>query len=149
MYRSVKVFPTIFLVLIFSSCATGPKYSEVKTLLPQLNPNEGRIYFYRTSNLFGSAIQPDVSLNGEKVGRSIPGGFFYVDRQSGDYEVVLSTEVEKKLTFTLDEAQTRYVKMSVGLGVIVYRVFPTLVEESKALSEMEGLSFTGTGVKKE
>jgi len=151
MYRLKKVFllTPILLALIFSSCATGPKYSVIKSSLPQLNPIEGRIYFYRTGNPFGSAIQPDVNLNGEKVGRSIPGGFFFVDRSPANYEVVLSTEVEKKLTFTLDKGQIRYVRMSVGLGVIVYRVFPTLVEESKALSEMKGLSYTGTEVKKE
>jgi hypothetical protein len=149
MYRLTKYFALIFLAVILSSCATGPKYSAIKSSLPKLNLEDGRIYFYRTANPFGSAIQPDVNLNGEKVGRSIPGGLFFLDCPPGNYEVVLSTEVVRKLTFTLDKRQTRYVRMSVTLGVIIYRVFPTLVDESKALSEMEGLSYTGTKVKKE
>lgn len=150
MYRlkQFALITPIILVLVFSSCATGPKYSAIKGSLPQLAPKEGRIYFYRTGNPFGSAIQPDVNLNGEKIGRSTPGGFFFVDRSPGNYEVVLSTEVEKKLTFTLDRGQIRYVRMSVGLGAIVYRVFPTLVEETKGISEMKGLSYTGTEVNK-
>lgn len=148
MYRFMKFFALIFLAVIFSSCATGPKYSEIKTSLSMINPEEGRIFFYRPSSL-GAAIRPDVVLNNEKVGQAISWGFFYVDRAPGNYEVVLSTEVDKRLTFTLDKGQTRYVRMSVGLGVIIYRVFPTLVDESKALSEMEGLSYTGTKVKKE
>jgi len=149
MYRFIKFFVLIFLVVTFSSCASGPKYSSIKASLSNIGPDDGRIYFYRTANPFGSGIQPSVNLNGEKVGRSIPGGLFFVDRPAGNYEVVLSTEVDRKLTFTLDKGQTRYVRMSVTLGVIIYRVFPTLVDEYKALSEMEGLSYTGTELKKE
>ena len=138
----------IGLVILLMSCASGPKYSDINTMLPSMNPDEGRIYFYRTANPFGSGIQPDVKLNGEKVGDSKPGGFFFEDRRAGNYEVILSTEVDKKLTFTLDRAATRYVRMSVGLGVIVYRVYPELVDESTAQSEMQGLSYTGTRLDK-
>jgi len=51
----------------------------------------------------GSAAE--VRLNGEKVGKAVPNGFFYVDRPAGNYQVVTETEVEKKLTFTLDAGQ--------------------------------------------
>lgn len=149
MTRLTKILISVVLVLLLTSCATGPKYSAIKESFPLLNPDEGRIYFYRTGNPIGSGIQPGVTLNGEKVGGSIPGGFFFVDRPPGNYEVLLSTEVERKLSFTLDKGQKRYVRMSVGLGVLIYRVFPVLVEESEALREMEDLSYTGTEVKKE
>jgi hypothetical protein len=109
-----------------------------------INPEEGRIYFYRKANLFGSGIQPSVYLNGKKVGRSVPGGFFFVDRPAGNYEVLLSTEVDKKLTFTLDKGQIRYVRMSVGLGILVYRVYPELVDPSIGESEMQELRYIGT-----
>ncbi len=145
MYRFISSSVSIFLTLILLSCATtGPKYSEIKTSLPMINPEEGRIYFYRKANLFGSGIQPSVYLNGKKVGRSVPGGFFFVDRPAGNYEVLLSTEVDKKLTFTLDKGQIRYVRMSVGLGILVYRVYPELVDPSIGESEMQELRYIGT-----
>ncbi|MBI2508706.1 MAG: DUF2846 domain-containing protein, partial [Betaproteobacteria bacterium] len=93
-------------------------------------------------------IQPSVMLNGQQVGDSKPGGFFFVDRDPGNYEVLLSTEVERKLTFTLAGGQEQYVKMTVTLGVIVYRVFPELVDAATAKADMQDLSYTGTEIKK-
>ena len=95
----------------------------------------------------GAGIQPAVMLNGEKVGDSQPGGFFFVDAAPGNKEVVLSTEVERKLTFTLDKKQTQYVKMTVGLGVIVYRVYPELSDAKEGEPALRELSYTGTAVK--
>lgn len=128
-------------IALLSGCATGPKYGEVK--LPSVKQAEGRIFFYRSGNPFGSGIQPSVMLNGNKVGDSTPGGFFFVDTKPGPMEVTLSTEVDRKVTFTLSAGQVRYVRMSVGLGVIVYRVYPELVDDSVGQSEIADLSYTG------
>jgi len=144
MHHFKSLFILIFLVLILSGCAiTGPKYSLIKPSLPMTNPGEGRIFFYRPSSL-GAGIIPDVVVNNEKVGQAKSWGFFYIDRPPGNYEVLLSTEVEKKLTFTLERRQTRYVRMSVGLGVIVWRVYPELVDQSVGKSEMKELRYIGT-----
>jgi len=143
----IKYIFMILLALTLSACATGPKYAEIKSSFQTLAPDEGRIFFYRSGTPFGAAIQPSVLLNGEKVGDSVPGGFFFVNRPPGNYEVVLSTEIEKKLTFMVEKAQERYVRMSVGLGVIVYRVYPELIDKATAESEMQGLSYTGTMAK--
>ena len=141
-YETCKIF-LIFSVTFLVGCATGPKYMEVQSNIPPVEPEKGRIYFYRSANMFGSGIQPTVNLNGEKVSDSKPGGFFFVDRAPGDYEVVLSTEVDKKLTFPLDTGEEKYVRMTVGLGVIVYRVYPELIPRSDALKEIQELSYIG------
>jgi Protein of unknown function (DUF2846) len=94
--------------LLLSACAAGTKFSEMSATMPAAQPDMGRIYFYRRA-LVGMAVQPEVRLNGEKVGRAVPNGFFYVDRPAGNYQVVTETEVEKKLTFTLEPGQVRYV----------------------------------------
>ncbi|WXG52724.1 MAG: DUF2846 domain-containing protein [Candidatus Sedimenticola sp. (ex Thyasira tokunagai)] len=141
-----KIF-LLLLVVTVSGCASGPKYTEVESSIPTVEPGKGRIYFYRSATMMGSGIQPEVNLNSEKVGDSQPGGFFFVDRGPGDYEVVLSTEVDKKLTFELDNGEENYVRMTVGLGVLVYRVYPELVNQTQALSEIQGLSYTGAPLK--
>jgi len=128
---------------LLTGCATGPKYEEVRGGFPTVPADQGRIYFFRSSNPFGSGIQPSVMLNGEKVGDPQPGGFFFVDRAPGNCEVNLTTEVDKKLTFTLEPRQEQYVRMSVGLGVIVYRVYPELVDKKTGEEELKGLSYTG------
>jgi hypothetical protein len=141
--RAMSSMVFVVTLLFLSGCASGPKYSEVAASFPGIKSGEGRIYFYRDANVFGSAIQPDVQLNGEAVGSSIPGGFFFVDRAPGDYEAVLSTEVDRKLTFVLASGEEKYVKMSVTLGVIVYRVFPELVDPDIGRVAIRDLSYTG------
>ena len=144
----VKTLSAAIIALLLAACASGPKYKEVQSSIPALAPDQGRIYFYRSGNIFGSGIQPSVVLGGEKVGDATPGGFFFLDRKPGNYEVVLSTEVDRKLTFTLAKGQEQYVRMSVTLGVIVYRVYPELVDAATGKSEIQDLSYTGDAIKK-
>lgn len=128
---------------LLSACASGPKYNEVAATFPKPGSGDGRIWFYRPGIAFGAGIQPGVLLNGVRVGESVPGGFFYIDRPGGNYEVLLSTEVDRKVTFTLAPGQERYVKMTVGLGVIVYRVYPELVDEGIGRGEIVETSYIG------
>lgn len=148
MINFVKLSSICVLALAVVGCATGPKYTEVKRSIPNLSPDNGRIYFYRSGTMFGAAIQPSVTLNGVVVGDSKPGGFFYVDVPPADYEVVLSTEVDKKLTFVLEKRQEKCVRMSVGLGVVVYRVYPELAEPAVCDAEIQDLSYTGSATKR-
>ena len=67
-----RFFAAVLLMPLLAGCATGPKYSEVVSTLPSLTPSQGRIYFYRPS-AFGAAVQPDIKLNGQKVGTAKPG----------------------------------------------------------------------------
>ena len=131
---------------MLSGCATGAKYAEVASTLPTLNGSQGRIYFYRPS-AFGAAVQPDVRLNGQKVGTAKPHGFYFVDRAPGDYEVAASTEAEKKLTFTLAPREERYVRLKIQMGVMVGRIVPELVDKTEAESELKSLSYISEPLK--
>jgi hypothetical protein len=131
------------LLALLGACASGPKYNDVKTAIPNIQPDQGRIYVYRASSPMGAAIQPAIMLNGEKIGQSVPGGFFFVDRPAGNYEIASSTEVEKKVTFVLEKGDTRYIKTSIGFGLFVGRVYPDLIDPKQGQSEIEGLSYIG------
>jgi len=116
-------------------CASGPKYSTVKSSLPSLAPENGRVFFYRTA-ILGAAVQPAVKLNGEKVGTAKPGGFFFVDRPPGSCEVETTTEVKRRLTFTLDKGQTRFVRLNISIGFMVGHVYPELIQNQVAEGEI-------------
>jgi opacity protein-like surface antigen len=133
----------VLLVLVFSlvSCATGPKFSTMQIDMASKDPEMGRIFFYRVTAL-GAALRPDVLLNKEKVGEAVAQGFFYVDRAPGDYEVVTSTEVERKVTFVLEKGQTRYIRFNVSFGFFVGHVYGELVDESLAREELKDCSCT-------
>lgn len=131
--------------IALTGCASGIKHKDMVASIPTMQSDVGRIYFYRSASLFGAAIQPAIKLDGAPVGDSRPGGFFYVDRAAGNHEVLCTTEVEKKLTFTLEKGEVKYVKTSIGLGLIAGRIFPELVSAAEAEKELPELSFTGAG----
>jgi hypothetical protein len=132
-----KLIPILVLSLFMASCAaTGPKFTELSSSIPTLPPDTGRIYIYRTTFL-GAAVQPEVKLNGEVIGKAVPEGFFYADRMSGDYEVLTSTEVDRRLSLTLNSGQVRYVRLDVSFGFFVGHVFPVLVEDEVGKKEIQ------------
>jgi hypothetical protein len=133
-----------FVAVVASGCASGPQYKDVASSIPTLNEAQGRIYFYRSSSMLGAAIQPAINLNGQAVGKSQPGGFFFVDEPAGQYVVSTTTETEKTLSFKLDAGETKYVKTSVGFGLLVGRIVPTLESSDEATKSIEDLHYTGT-----
>jgi hypothetical protein len=144
MRRSILLLTVIVASMIVSACATsGPKFTEMATAMSATStPGTGRIYFYRTTVL-GAAVQPDIRLNGEKVGSAVPKGFFFVDRPAGNCEVSTSTEVERKLTFTLEPNQVRYVRLNISMGFFVGHVYGELVDEAKGASEIANTRYVG------
>ena len=130
--------------ILFTGCASGPKYAVVKSTFAPLAQTNGRVYFYRTTAL-GAALNPDVKLNGEVVGTAKAKGFFYADRPAGNYEVDTSTEVTRRLTFQLEQGQTRYVRFDVSMGFFVGHVYPELIENAVGEKEIEDCSYTGGG----
>jgi hypothetical protein len=133
--------------LLLSACATsGPKFAEMAASMSPATSDMGRIYFYRTA-LVGAAVQPSVRLNGEVVGQAVPNGFFYADRAAGSYQVATETEVERKLTFTLDAGQVRYVRLNISMGLFVGRVYGELVDEATGKAEIADMRYTGSPAK--
>lgn len=137
-----KISIVIFLSVLVTGCATGPKFADVKDKINNLNTDKGRIYLYRTAAL-GAAIKPKIKVNGEPVGKSVAKGFMFVDRKPGNYEIMTSTEVDRKLSFTLEEGQTRYVKFNVSMGFFVGHVYPELVTSEVGRKEIQQCSYTG------
>ena len=128
---------------LLPGCATGPKYAEAKASIPPIATENGRIYFYRTSAL-GAAVQPDVKLNGKKIGNAVPKGFFYADGAAGNYQVETSTEVKRRLSLVLDAGQTRFVRLNIGMGFFVGHVWPELVENPTGEREIAKCKYTGS-----
>lgn len=148
MKRRLALVSVMAAALLAGCAATGPKYTEMAKSLPGLKADEGRIYFFRSDSIVGAAVQPDIRLNGTVVGESKPGGFFYVDRPAGTYMATTATETEKALSLVLAAGETKYVRSSVGFGVVVGRGVLDLEDPKKAQAEIETLSYTGGTAKK-
>jgi len=140
--RRLFIGVTIAAAMVLGGCASGPQFNTVQNSIAPLAAGKGRIFIYRSTSL-GAAVQPDIHLNGTVVGTSKGNGIFYVDHDPGNIEVVIGTEVEKHLTFTLNAGDVRYVKCGVELGILAARIVPTLVDAKDAAKEINDLAFTG------
>ncbi|MDH6591564.1 hypothetical protein M2165_001453 [Variovorax sp. TBS-050B] len=122
--------------------ATGPRFSEMADSLPSLGENEGRIYFYRNS-IMGAAVQPEVSVNGEVIGKSQPGSFFFIDRPPGTYKATARTEAEGSIDIVLRARQTAYVEMSISMGLLIGRPAFERVAEAEGRDALPSLAYGG------
>ncbi len=137
-----------FLLAVLAAClfgcsASGPRFSEMAGSIPSLGENQGRIYFYRTS-IMGMAVQPDVTVNGQFVGKSQPGSFFFIDRPAGTYRASARTEAEGTIDITLRPKQTAYILMSISAGLMVGRPEFERVAESEGRKELPPLAYGGS-----
>lgn len=126
-------------LVLLQGCASGPKFKDYAAKLPQPKQGDGRIWFYRPSKVFGVAVQPSVSLNGQKVGKAQPGGFFYTDKPAGSYEVACTTEWTHKCQLTLAAQSVKYVRLDMMIGVFVGHVIPREVDPATALKQLQNL----------
>jgi hypothetical protein len=140
-----QIFRAIILlasfIVLFGCATSGAKYAELNPTIP-LKPDTGRIFIYRTA-LMGAAVQPGVRVNGEEVGSAVPNGFFYVDRVPGSYEIMTSTEVDRKLSLTLDKGEARFVKLNISMGFFAGHVYPELVDPATGEKEIQDCHYTG------
>ena len=140
--RLLTRFVLILAALYLAGCASGPKYAEGADSITQPDAEMARIYIYRTTVL-GAAVQPDVKLNDEVVGKATAKGFFYVDVEPGNYRVMTSTEVDRHLSLVMEAGQTRYVRLNISMGFFVGHVYPELVDNAVGAVEIEECSYTG------
>ena len=144
MIRRIVLSALVLAGAFLAGCASGPKFSEVSSSILPIPAAEGRIYFFRSSSMMGAALQPDIRLDGEVVGSSKPGGFFYVDRPAGSHTAAAATETEKTITFDLAAGETKYLRTSPSFGVIVGHIAFEIEEPGKAMAEIQTLSLTGS-----
>ncbi len=131
------------LSLLAGCAATGMKHAELAPLMPKLTAEDGRVYFIRKAAFAGGGVRPDIYLDGQKVGSSQPGGFFYVDTKAGPHEASATTEAKRGLSFSLDAGETKYIRSFPTIGILVGRVNFELVNADEAQKELETLSYTG------
>lgn len=142
MKTSTKFCFLLIIVSLMTGCASGPTYLEMAPSIKELSQDTGRIYFYRSSAL-GAALQPEVKMNNEVIGKATAQGFFYADKKPGKYEVMTSTEVDRNLSLILEAGQTKYVRFGVSIGFFVGHVYPELVSIEEGSEEIKSCKFTG------
>lgn len=135
--------PLSFLALfLLVGCASGPTYQEHASSMQPVSAEKGRIYMYRTSAL-GTAVQPEVRVDGNTAGKAKPKGFFYVDLEPGTHVISASTEAERNLNLTLDANEEKYVRLEIKMGAFVGHIKPVLVEPAVGKEELQKMKYIG------
>lgn len=135
--------PLLLVGFLLASCASPRGLDEPPLQIPALKAGYGRVYFTRPGDLVGVAVQPEIRMNNEVVGRSVPGGYSYVDRPPGQYAVTTATEIENAVTFRLAAGETKYIKTAVTPGILVGHVTPTLEFPEQGQSDISRLRYVG------
>jgi hypothetical protein len=143
--RTINLFISLALVLVISSCATGNSALISMDDIPSLSENKSRIYFYRTSLIFGSGMRPNIFLNGKKVGVSSSGTAFYVDIDPGKYKVSVDTILypggEGGLDFEVHGNEVVYVRTWTGASSFAGRTNAEVISPETAEKDIKGLKF--------
>jgi hypothetical protein len=137
--------PRLFVIVVLLSlcgCATGPEYAEIRSSIPAVESGKGRVYLYRLKRAVLNV--GTVTLNDKAVPVPWAGEFFYVDSETGEYEVVIDSTTVEKLSFRLDAGEEAYVRITPRVASIyLYAIFPELIDQDIALPEMQGLKYAG------
>jgi hypothetical protein len=135
MFKKI-VFLTITSVL-FAGCASVPtEQAEVSNVLKQVkapSANNAGLYIYRSNSVVGGALKKDVWVDGECIGETARGTFFYHE-VLGNIQHKVSTESEfspNDLMIDTKAGNNYFVKQYIKPGLIVGGAGLKLVPESE------------------
>jgi hypothetical protein len=137
-----KIILCSALLLGLSGCASVPTVdsavsNQTKSFEAPKEGNSG-IYIYREDSIVGAALKKYVYVDGECIGETAPGVFFYHEVK-GNEDHKLSTESEfseNHLTIFTEEGRNYFVNQYIKVGVFVGGAGLELVDESKGKKEV-------------
>lgn len=142
----LKILVPLVISLAFVGCASVPKanQSQAQNIKKLSSPAEGKaaIYVYRSNSLLGAALKKDIWIDGECLGESSRGVFFYKEVNGGEKHTV-STESEfspNHLEFQADAGKQYFFQQYIKPGVVVGGAGVKLVDEDqgkKAIGEYD------------
>jgi hypothetical protein len=120
-----------------TGCASGQLF--IKEQLPHLSAvDEGRVFVYRkAAGGFGSGIRPDISVDGQIIGRAVSGGYFFVDLPEGRHIIQVEQKMfSPEVAFDLKPGEEKYIKLRIVPGVFKGHISPILVDNTTGESEI-------------
>ncbi|MBJ9704998.1 DUF2846 domain-containing protein [Acinetobacter calcoaceticus] len=148
---NIKYWLPILVSTAFVGCASVPQANpqlaqQAKQLTEPTNGNAA-IYVYRSNNVVGSALKKDVWVDGECLGETARGIFFYKE-VSGNQEHTVSTESEfspNHLKFKTEAGKNYFVQQYIKPGVFVGGANLKLVDDTQGQKAINEYHLAETG----
>ncbi len=146
-----RIILTCAILLGLSGCATVPKVdTELSNNAKEFSvPSDGNagLYIYRVDSFVGAALKKFVYVNGECIGETAPGVFFYKEVK-GDANHTISTESEfseNHLELFTEAGRNYFVNQYIKLGVFVGGAGVELVDEELGKTEVSKVDMAVEG----
>lgn len=137
--------------ILFTGCASVPmEDNTLSSQAKQLNaPTDGKagLYVYRTNSPIGAALKKDIWVDGECLGESARGTFFYKEVEGGrDHELATESEFSaNKLTVKTEAGKNYFIQQYIKIGAFVGGANLKLVDEQTGKTELQNLSLAQMG----
>ncbi|MFC3284475.1 DUF2846 domain-containing protein [Litchfieldella rifensis] len=127
--------------LVVSGCASVPMGSNEKDMALKQFPAPPEamagLYVYRDS-FVGKALKKTVSLDGEILGETANGVYFYEVISPGEHTVSTESEFsDNTLSFVADVDKNYFVRQYIKMGVFVGGAGLEMVEEEKGMTAVQ------------
>lgn len=138
MLRNVMVGMMLVATLVVSGCASVSMGSKEEDMalkqFPAPPDTMAGVYVYRDS-FMGKALKKTVSLDGEMLGETANGVYFYKVIPPGEH--IISTESEfsdNTLSFVADADRNYFIRQYIKMGVFVGGAGLEMVDEEKGMT---------------
>ena len=139
------------LILLLSGCASVPmeegKETDSAKEFNAPSPGKSGVYVYRDDTVFGGALKKGVWIDGECIGETAKGVFFYHE-VDGDKEHTISTESEfsnNDLVVSMKEGLLYFIRQYIKMGVFVGGAGLELKDEETGKKEVAKLNMAKKG----
>jgi len=136
---------------LLSGCASVPLESAEATRKAKefSAPAEGQagVYIYRANTHFGGALKKDIWIDGNCIGESAKGVFFYAEVE-GDREHTVATESEfspNLLQLFMQAGRNYFIRQYIRMGAFVGQANLESVDEERGKAEIEPLPLAVNG----
>jgi len=148
---SKQIIIPLLLSLVFVGCASVPRadpqaVQQQKSIETPQTGNAG-IFVYRSNNVVGGGLKKDIWLNGQCLGETARGIYFYKEVEGGKTHTV-STESEfspNHLNIGTEAGKNYYIQQYIKPGVFVGGANIKLVEETAGKEAIEKYSLATAG----
>ena len=113
---SNSIVGILFGAMLLTSCgASGPAFKPVSPI----PAGKGVVYVYRQSSIIGGGVFGTVKANNQPITKIKNGGYFPYIASPGNNHFSVSTETTNEANVMVEKGKEKYLKTTVGMGVVV------------------------------